>query len=55
MIAVSAEAKGELTDDIAVHTIDKSGKLTRTVWLKAPYVGMIHDIAITETTSTCSR
>jgi len=48
MIAVAAEAKGELTDDIAVYTIDRSGKLAREVWLKAPYVGMVHDIAITE-------
>lgn len=48
MIAVAAEAKGELSRDIVVHTVDKSGKLVKETWLQAPYVGMIHDIAITE-------
>jgi carotenoid cleavage dioxygenase len=48
MIAVGTEARGELTDDIVVHTVDNAGKLVRETWLKAPYVGMVHDIALTE-------
>ena len=48
MIAVAAEAKGELTPDLAVYTISPKGQITKEVWLKAPYVGMVHDIAITQ-------
>jgi isoeugenol monooxygenase len=48
MIAYSYEAKGDLSDDIAVYTVDPKGHIYQEVWLKAPYVGMIHDIAITQ-------
>lgn len=48
MIAYGYQAKGDLTDDIAVYTINPAGHVTKEVWLKAPYVGMIHDIAITQ-------
>ena len=48
MIAYGYQAKGDLTDDIAVYTINPAGKVIKEVWLKAPYVGMIHDIAITQ-------
>jgi carotenoid cleavage dioxygenase-like enzyme len=48
MIAYGYQAKGDLSDDIACYFIDKSGKVTREVWFRAPYVGMIHDIAITQ-------
>jgi len=48
MIGFSYEAKGDLTDDLAVQFFDASGRLTREVWLKAPIVSMMHDFAITQ-------
>ena len=48
MIAYSYQAKGPLTDDIAVYTISPQGHITNEVWLKSPYLGIIHDIAITQ-------
>ncbi len=47
MIAYGYEAKGILTKDIAVYTINPAGKVTKEVWLQSPYLGIIHDIAIT--------
>ena len=51
MIAYAYQAKGDLTDDIAVYTIDPAGRVVREVWLKSPYIGIVHDIAITGATS----
>ncbi len=48
MIGFSYEAKGDLTDDLAVQFFDPRGQLTREVWLKAPLVSMMHDFAITQ-------
>jgi carotenoid cleavage dioxygenase-like enzyme len=48
MIAYGYQAKGDLTDDIAVYTINPKGEVTKEVWLKSPYLGIIHDIAITQ-------
>jgi carotenoid cleavage dioxygenase len=48
MIAYSYQAKGDLTDDIAVYTVDPQGHIVNEVWLKSPYLGIIHDIAITQ-------
>jgi len=48
MIAYSYQARGDLTDDIAVYTIDPQGHITHEVWFKSPYLGIIHDIAITQ-------
>lgn len=48
MLAFSYEAKGDLSDDLAVHFFDPAGTLVRTVWLKAPVVSMMHDWMITE-------
>ena len=48
MIAYSYQAKGDLSDDIAVFTINPAGHITNEVWLKSPYLGIIHDIAITQ-------
>ena len=47
MIAYGAMAKGDLSDDIAIYTIDPAGAVTRETWIKAPYLGIVHDIAIT--------
>lgn len=48
MIAYSYQAKGPLSDDIAVYTINPQGHIVNEVWLKSPYLGIIHDIAITQ-------
>jgi carotenoid cleavage dioxygenase-like enzyme len=48
MIAYSYQAKGDLSDDIAVYTINPAGRITNEVWLKSPYLGIIHDIALTQ-------
>jgi carotenoid cleavage dioxygenase-like enzyme len=48
MIAYSYQARGDLTDDIAVYTINPAGEIVREVWFKSPYLGIIHDIAITQ-------
>ena len=48
MIGYSYQAKGDLTDDIAVYTINPQGHVVNEVWLKSPYLGIIHDIAITQ-------
>ena len=48
MIAYSYQAKGDLTDDIAVYTVNQAGQIVNEVWLKSPYLGIIHDIAITQ-------
>jgi carotenoid cleavage dioxygenase len=48
MIAYGYQAKGDLTDDIAVYTINPQGEVVKEVWLKSPYLGIIHDIAITQ-------
>jgi carotenoid cleavage dioxygenase len=48
MIAYGYQAKGILTTDIAVYTVNPQGQITKEVWLKSPYLGIIHDIAITQ-------
>ena len=48
MIAYGYQAKGDLTDDIAVYTVNPQGHIVKEVWLKSPYLGIIHDIAITQ-------
>jgi carotenoid cleavage dioxygenase-like enzyme len=48
MIAYSYQAKGDLSDDIAIYTVNPAGHITKEVWLKSPYLGIIHDIAITQ-------
>jgi carotenoid cleavage dioxygenase-like enzyme len=48
MIAYGYQAKGLLTTDIAVYTMNPQGQVTKEVWLKSPYLGIIHDIAITQ-------
>jgi carotenoid cleavage dioxygenase len=48
MIAYGYQAKGILTKDIAVYTINPQGHIVKEVWLQSPYLGIIHDIAITQ-------
>lgn len=48
MVAFGYEATGLATDDLFIYTIDKTGKVTREVRLKVPYVSVIHDMALTQ-------
>jgi carotenoid cleavage dioxygenase-like enzyme len=48
MIALGYEATGLASDDVFVYTIDRSGQVKREVRLKAPYVSVMHDMAITQ-------
>ena len=48
MIAYGYQAKGTLSKDIAVYTITPQGHIVKEVWLQSPYLGIIHDIAITQ-------
>lgn len=47
-ITYGYQAKGDLTDDIAVYQVNRQGEITREWWFKSPYLGIIHDIAITQ-------
>jgi len=48
MICYGYEAKGDLSNDIAVYTVNRNGVITNEVWFKAPYVGIMHDMALTQ-------
>jgi carotenoid cleavage dioxygenase-like enzyme len=48
MVSFGYEAKGDGTPDVCYYVVDAKGKITQTVWLVSPVVGMIHDFAITE-------
>ncbi len=48
LVAFGYEARGENTDDVGVFTIDKAGRLIDETYIKVPYVGMIHDFAVTQ-------
>lgn len=48
MICYGYQAKGDLTNDVAVYTVNRHGVITNEVWFKAPYVGIMHDMALTQ-------
>ncbi len=48
MIAFGYEAKGFATDDINVFEFTPDGKRVWNAWIKVPYIGMIHDFAVTD-------
>lgn len=48
LVAFSYEAKGDCSDDLAVHVIDPQGRITNEIWFKSPVVSMMHDMAITD-------
>lgn len=43
------EAGGLATDDMAYLVVDADGNLVSEQWFKAPYVGLVHDFAVTKT------
>jgi carotenoid cleavage dioxygenase len=48
MICYGYEATGLATNDVFLYTVNPRGEVTREVRFKAPYVSMIHDIALTQ-------
>ena len=48
MIAFGYEAKGHGTKDVNVFQITPEGKMVWSAWIKVPYVGMLHDFAVTQ-------
>jgi len=48
MVCFGYEATGLTSDDLFIYTVDKTGKVTKEVRVKVPYVSVIHDMAITE-------
>jgi carotenoid cleavage dioxygenase-like enzyme len=48
IICYGYQAKGDLTDDVAVYEFSPRGEKLREWWFKTPYVGIMHDIAFTE-------
>jgi carotenoid cleavage dioxygenase len=48
LIAFGYEAKGHNTTDVNVFEYTPKGKKVWDVWINVPYVGMLHDFAVTE-------
>jgi carotenoid cleavage dioxygenase-like enzyme len=48
MIAYGYEASGLLSNDVYVCVVDKTGRVTQETRFTAPYLSMMHDIAVTE-------
>ena len=48
LLAFGYEAKGHGTDDVNVFEYTPTGKKVWDAWVKVPYVGMLHDFAMTE-------
>src|SRR5579862_9509123 len=48
MIAFGYESKGFYTPDIEVFSVDPSGKVNWSAWVKSPYTCMIHDFGVTQ-------
>lgn len=48
MIAFGYQARGHGSDDISVFEFTPQGELVWTAWVKVPYVGLLHDFAVTE-------
>ncbi len=47
MVAFGYEAKGFATDDVNVFEYTPQGRRIWSAWIKVPYVGMLHDFAVT--------
>lgn len=48
MVAYGYQAKGYLTKDVSACIVSADGKVTRQWWFEAPYLGIMHDQAITQ-------
>jgi carotenoid cleavage dioxygenase len=47
MIAYGYQAKGDLTRDVVSYIVGRDGHIKHEVWFQSPYLGIMHDIAIT--------
>jgi carotenoid cleavage dioxygenase-like enzyme len=47
LVGFGYEAKGEMSDDLYVYSADARGNINWEAWGKVPYVGMVHDFAVT--------
>lgn len=47
LIFFGYQAKGEFSDDIAVHIANAQGEIVYEEWFKMPYVCLMHDVAVT--------
>ncbi len=48
LIAFGYEAKGFATDDVNVFEYTPDGKRIWSAWIKVPYIGLLHDFAVTQ-------
>ncbi len=48
MVAFGYEAKGLATNDVFVFSVDRTGIVNWSAWIKVPYAGMIHDFGVTQ-------
>lgn len=48
MMAYGYQAKGYLTKDVSACVVSPEGAVTRQWWFQAPYLGIMHDQAITQ-------
>ncbi|HEX7081970.1 MAG TPA: carotenoid oxygenase family protein [Gammaproteobacteria bacterium] len=48
MLFFGYEAGGLASRDVAFCVADRAGRLVRESWFEAPYVGLVHDFAVTE-------
>lgn len=48
MITYGYQATGLMSDDVYVYTVNPAGEITKEWRFKSPYVGIMHDIAITQ-------
>jgi carotenoid cleavage dioxygenase len=49
MVGFGYEARGTGTEDVAVYSVDRAGKINWEAWVKVPYAGMLHDFGVTQT------
>lgn len=47
-VSFGYEAKGLCSDDVYVFSADRHGTINWEAWIKVPYVGMLHDFAVTQ-------
>ncbi|MEO6340353.1 MAG: carotenoid oxygenase family protein [Caulobacteraceae bacterium] len=48
MICIATQVGGLLSCDIVIHTVDSKGRVKHEMRVTAPYVSMVHDIAISQ-------
>ena len=49
LLTFSFQAKGDSTRDFAIYVFDAEGRKVNEIWFEAPWPGVVHDFAITET------